>query len=103
MNNKLLINYTTLLILYRILYITFTFHVSSFNNTFSQKKKKKRFPITHTFTHEQNQQHASIVISLSLLIYYIKVINKKVKKSQPQVIYEIGRPTTKETQTSLIL
>ena len=68
-----------------------------------KKKKKKRVPITHTFTHEQNQQHASIVISLSLLIYYIKVINKKVKKSQPQVIYEIGRPTTKETQTSLIL
>ena len=100
MNNTLLINYTTLLILYRILYITFTFHVSSFNNTSSQKKK---IPITHTFTHEQNQQHASIVISLSLLIYYIKVINKKVKKSQPQVIYEIGRPTTKETQTSLIL
>ena len=54
MNNTLLINYTTLLILYRILYITFTFHVSSFNNTFSQKKKK-RVPITHTFTHEQNQ------------------------------------------------
>jgi len=85
MNNTLLINYTTLLILYRILYITLTFHVSRFNNTSSQKKKE----FQHTFTHEQNQQHASIVISLSLLIYYIKVINKKVKKPQPEVIYEI--------------
>ena len=74
-------------------YITFTFHVSSFN-------LKKKNPITHT--HKQNQQHASMVLLLLLLIYYIKVINKKVKISQPQVIYEIGEPTTKQTQTSLI-
>ena len=64
-------------------YITFTFHVSSFN------LKKKKNPITHT--HKQNQQHASMVLLLLLLlIYYIKAINKQVKKSQPQVIYEIG-------------
>ena len=48
-------------------YVTFTFHVSSFN-----LKKKKKNPITHT--HKQNQQHASTV--LLLLIYYIKAINK---------------------------
>ena len=80
MNNTLLINYTTLLILYRILYITFTFHVSSFNNTFSQKKKKKSSNNTyiHSRAKSTTRQHCNIIIIINILYKSYKQKGKKI-------------------------
>ena len=67
MNNTLLINYTTLLILYRILYITFTFHVSSFNNTYIHSRAKST-----------TRQHCNIIIIINILYKSYKQKGKKI-------------------------
>ena len=62
-------------------YITFTFHVSSFNNTSSKEKESSNNTYIHSQAKSTTRQHGNIIINILYKSY-----KQKGKKSQPQVI-----------------